>query len=187
MDKLDAIFRTGFQPLEKTDSWLGIRRQDPEEGRKPKDRKKPDEDGEFGEDHTILSVTALDGFLRQLLQQAGADVPKPAETPAEDGFPVAGINPELTPPTSEDPRYRAAASAYENAAHSTPRTAIPAAIPAATGGTPAIVLSDEEIQVIRAMLDDVAVLNERVIVTITLKPAPTFLQSLHNGVRDALN
>lgn len=181
MDKLDALFKTGFHTIEKSDTWLGIRRQDQGEHRKPKDHSKPDEDGEFGEDHTTLSVAALQGFLHQLLDQAGV-----TRTDAPDTMPVAAINPELEDSASpDDPRYRAAANAYQSTAHHThpaPHT------PRAQDDTnaPSITLSTEEIRTIQTMLEDVGVLIKRNIATITLIPAPTFLESLGNGVRDAL-
>jgi hypothetical protein len=182
MDKLDAIFRTGFQTVEKTDTWLGIRRQDPGEERKPRDHEKPEEDGEFGEDHTTLSVAALHGFLHQLLQQAGA------EDVAEEPSLIADINPELEPSqTPEDPRYRAAASAYQSTAQNMDRPSLNmSTTEQASSDAPRLALTAEELRTIHVMLDDVGVLAERNIPTITLRPAPTFLESLGNGVSEAL-
>lgn len=183
MEKLDAIFRTGFQSVEKSDTWLGIRRQDPGEERKPKEHRKPDEDGEFGEDHMTLSVTALHGFLHQLLQQAGA------ESTEETGPQIAEINPELHEnQPAEDPRYRAAANAYQSTAHNMDRPSLN--MNAAEPGSPEaprLNLSAEELRTIHVMIDDVAILAERNIPTIALRPAPTFLESLGNGVREALS
>lgn len=183
MEKLDAIFRTGFQSVEKTDTWLGIRRQDPGAERKQKEHAKPDEDGEFGEDHMTLSVTALHGFLHQLLQQAGA------EKAPESGPQIAEVNPELgeTQP-AEDPRYRAAASAYQSTAHNMDRPSLNmSTAEPGSSEAPRLNLSAAELRTIHAMIDDVAVLAERNITTITLRPAPTFLESLGNGVREALS
>lgn len=182
MEKLDAIFRTGFHSVEKSDTWLGIRRQDQGEERKPRDRAPKDEDGEFGEDHMSLSVVALHGFLHQLLQQAGA------EQDQEQSPLIAEINPELSEtPTQDDPRYRAAASAYQSTAQSTNRPALNlSAADHAPANAPPLTLSAEELRTIHVMLGDVNILVERNIATITLRPAPTFLQSLGDGVREAL-
>ncbi|MGZ9108876.1 MAG: hypothetical protein ACXW4B_08670 [Micavibrio sp.] len=176
--KLDSIFRTRFHPAEKSDTWLGIRRQDPQDDRPEKDRKDKEDDPEFGEDNTTLSVTALHGFLSTLLQQSGEAQTTPAPTPE---------NPSAHAPAQ--PGYRAAASAYQTASQSggptlINRTDTP---PPAASASPAITLSDDELQTIRRLLRDVEKLARYGGQMITLRPAATFLDSLALGVDEALD
>lgn len=178
--KLDSIFRTRFHPAEKSDTWLGIRRQDPQDDRPGKDRDEKEDNPEFGEDNTTLSVTALHGFLNSLLQQAGT-----TQAMTEQPPPVPETS--LEPPPAQ-PGYRAAASAYQTASQSGGPALIdrtdrpPPASPAAQ-----IALSDNELQTIRRLLRDVEKLARYGGQMITLRPAATFLDSLALGVDEALD
>jgi hypothetical protein len=174
--KLDSIFRTRFHPAEKTDTWLGIRRQDPQDDRPGKDHEDKEDNPEFGEDNTTLSVTALHGFLNSLLQQTGETQSAPEQ-------------PAPPPPTqAAQPGYRAAANAYQTASHSGgPALINRTDLPPTPSAAPSVSLSDDELQTIRRLLRDVEKLARYGGQMITLRPAATFLDSLALGVDEALD
>lgn len=182
MDKLDSIFRTNLFVTERTDTSMAIRRKDPQDERQSRDGHDKEEDGEFGEDHTTLSVSALHGFLNSLLQQAGEAPHNVGQTSDESTAPQT---PPLTPAQSG---HRAAASAYQ----STAQTASPSGItlndppPPPSAAAPSITLSAEELRMIDRLLHDVETLAGQGVATINLYPADNFLQSLSLGVSEAL-
>ncbi len=179
MDKLDSIFRTNLYVTERTDTSMAIHRKDPQDERQSKGGKDKEEDGEFGEDHTTLSVSALHGFLNSLLQQAG-QAPHNAGQPAEE--PVA----PQAPPTPAPSGHRAAASAYQSTAQVAAPSGIALNDPPPPATAPSITLSAEELRMIDRLLHDVETLAGQGVATINLHPADTFLQSLSLGVREAL-
>lgn len=171
--KLDSIFRTRFHPAEKSDTWMGIRRHDPDDERRKKDREEKEDNPEFGEDNTTLSVTALHGFLMSLLPQDGAVQAAPAA-------------PEPSEPATAP--YRAAASAYQTAASSgRPSSVSMTDTPPPSAAAPIAALSEDELRTVRQLLRDVEKLARYGGQTITLRPAATFLESLAMGVEDALD
>ncbi len=172
--KLDSIFRTRFHPAEKSDTWMGIRRHDPDDGRHKKDREEKEDNPEFGEDNTTLSVTALHGFLMSLLPQDGAPQTAP-ETPDSSAHAPA-------------PGYRAATSAYQTAAASGRGPSVSMTdTPPPSAAAPLVTLSEDELCTVRQLLRDVEKLARYGGQTITLRPAATFLESLAMGVEDALD
>jgi hypothetical protein len=179
--RLDSLFRTTFQPAQQTDTWQGIRREEPQnEGRKKSPHKNSAEE-ETEEDYATLSVLALHEFLKNLLQQAGEQQSWTiAQTlpPEEDGRAATPLNTASA----------SAARAYQATAKSAPGQSvdfserISGAAPAATAP---IKLSAEELRIIHQLLDDIEALGHRGITTIALHPAENFLQSLVIGVREA--
>jgi hypothetical protein len=181
--RLDSIFRTNFQPAERADTWLGIRREEPQNDQRRKHSGKQIREEEETEDAATLSVLSLHGFLKMLLVQAG-EQPSPPSSPAAP--------PERDHPVSENNASRAAAraaNAYQNTARAAPGSHIDltetAPSPASAG--PALALSGEELRVIHQLLRDVETLAERGTATINLHPGDRFLDSLAIGVREALS
>ncbi len=179
VSRLEAIFRTGFHPVEKTDVWQGIRREDPADGQKRKEHDGTEKPEEAVTDDTVLSLLSLHGFLTMLLRQAGA--------PGADNTVVAPLPASAVPPAPSVPHPASrAASAYQTTA----RTGEPLSLeesptPQPVPG-PAVVLSPEELRRIHALLQDVETLAAQGIATITLRPAADFLQSLNDAVQAAL-
>ena len=179
--KLDSLFRTTFQPTQQTDTWQGIRREEPHDDREQNHPKKESEKDEFGDDEATLSVQALHEFLKNILTQAGEKMPATlAQTIPDD---------ELDGPRQIDPASAHAALAYQNTARHTPGQRIdfserlPAAASAPSG--PAITLSAEELRIIHKLIDDIEALGQRGIGAIPLIPAESFLRSLALGVEAA--
>ena len=171
--RLDSIFRSTFQPATETDTWQGIRREESQGHNKKKNQDGRKEGPEEPVDYTTLSVPALQGFLKTLLNDSSEDPDRGTAASA--------------PPSSQNPGSSAyAAMAYQNTAN----TGQPAATPTAAPHTPRdsdLRLSVEELRTVHLLLKDIDRLIERSIPVIILKPAPTFLSSLANGVREALN
>lgn len=180
--RLDAIFRTGFQPAEKTDTWQGLKREEKTGERKSRGHDREDEKAKAPEDDAAISVAALHNFLLMLLEQSKpqGEAPAPPATAAES---------ELSPaPSPEMRRASAAASAYQTTARTTaPRSSVSLSdTPPPPSAGPAIALSIEEQRRIHRLLADVETLAARGIPTITLQKADTFLESLAKGVAAAL-
>jgi hypothetical protein len=180
--KLDSLFRTTFQPAQQTDTWQGIRREEPHNDQQKKHSRKEQHDDEFGDDQATLSVQALHEFLKNILAQAGEKMPAQiAQTIPED---------ELDgDPRPYNEASAHAARAYQNTARHTPGQRIdfserPAGA-AETPTGPAITLSAEELRIIHSLIDDIEALGQRGIGAIPLIPAGSFLQSLVLGVKSA--
>lgn len=181
--RLDSIFRTTFRTTEQTDSWLGIRREDAHDDRKPKHHDKKDDADAVSEEGASLSLPALYGFLQGLVagQPGHLAASSPIAPPHTSPPPV--ISPATSPTTS---RAAAAMRAYQTSARSTgtPHVDLHDAPPAIAA--PAIDLSTEEIRIIHQLLADIAVLAGRNVMTITLRPAENFLGSLVAGVAEMM-
>lgn len=180
--RLDSIFRTGFQPAEKTDTWQGLKREEKTGDRKSRDRDRKAETAKAPEDDATISVPALHNFLLMLLEQSKPQGETPAPTPA-------AVDSELSPaPSPEMRRASAAASAYQTTARTTaPRSSVALSdTPPPSSAGPAIALSIEEQRRIHRLLADVESLAARGIPTITLQKADTFLESLARGVAAAI-
>ena len=182
MDKLDSIFRTNLYVTERTDTSMAIRRRDPQDDRQPKGGREREEDSEFGEDHTTLSVSALHGFLNSLLQQAGQAPQNPGQLADE----TAAAAPPPSPPSPAQSGYRAAASAYQSTAQAGTPSSIALNDPPPPPTAPSLTLNAEELRTIDRLLHDVEMLAARGVATINLHPAENFLQSLSLGVSEAL-
>ncbi|MDB5490963.1 MAG: hypothetical protein JWO78_812 [Micavibrio sp.] len=178
--KLDSLFRTNFQPTQQTDTWQGIRREEPHDDRQKKNKRKAKEDDEFGDDEATLSVLALHEFLKNLLTQAGEKMPETLAQTLPDEELGDG-------PRPYDPASAHAAKAYQTTARAAPGQRIdfsehPAGAATAPPG-PAIALSAEELRLMHKLLDDIEALGQRGIGFIPLVPADSFLESLALGVQ----
>lgn len=177
---LDSLFRAGFRPLEKTDTWQGIRREEETDPHKRKQRERQEKDDTPVTDDTVLSVAALHSFLVMLVEQA---------TPAETRAPPPVVDSRPAPQSlSQATCTTYAASAYQSGARTAPgellsRSDMP---PPASPVAPALALSVDDLRQIHTLIADVQHLAERGVTTITLRPAGSFLESLRNGVDEAL-
>lgn len=180
MERLDSIFRTGFRPAEKIDTWQGIRREEQTGSRQRKEHGQKEKPAESFADDTVLSTLSLHGFLITLLRQAGEGGQTMAE---EEPSPVIA-----TPSPPASPAAQRAASAYQTTAHATsPGSSVSLGdSPPPVAAAPAIVLSPDELRRIHILLKDVETLAAHGVATITLRPAENFLQSLADAVADAL-
>lgn len=172
---IDRIVRTTFRTTEKTDTWLGLHREDPTQDRKSKKDDSRPTDDPFTADDTSVSVNALHGFLKNLLVGA----------PGEPSAPVADAPPAPAPQAPPTPQAMAAARAYQTAARSsgTPHvdlTDMPP--PAADPDHPPVVLSVEETRIIHRLITDLETLAARGIATLSLPAAENFLSSLQQAV-----
>jgi len=176
--RLDAIFRTGFRPMEKTDTWQGISREEQTDAHKRREHEQKEKQDDATSDDTVLSTRALHNFLLMLLLKAGETSPAPAVSAPATARPAA--------PGPGAQRASQAAGAYQNTARaSSPAVSLTDLPPQEPSGPP-ISLSAEELRRIHMLLKDVETLAERGIATITLRPAEDFLQSLSDAVKDAL-
>ena len=179
--RLDSLFRTGFKPAEKTDTRQGIRREEPTDPDKKKEHHREEKEPAPFSDDPVLSLQSLHSVLTMLLQQGGENAPVTSPAPVPLSAP-----PALLPPEAQ--RASRAASAYQSTARSvSPGNSVAlgdAPQPPASG--PAIVLSAAELRSIHALLHDVETLARHGVATITLRPAESFLQSLMESVKDAL-
>ena len=157
-----------------------IRRHDPEHERKKGEHKSFTEDKQlFGDDQTEVSVQSLEAFLPMLLRNYTA---KDVEA---DHVSVDKID-------QTNPNARAA-GAYARMAQYSPvdnlRQKVQETEEArevkeeATDPT----LSNEEVQAIHRLQADVAKLKAKGVQVILINKAGTFLESLQNGVKDALS
>ena len=179
MDRLDSIFRLNLRPLEKSDTWQGIHRHENTGDEKAKDHGRQKKDETPTDDDTVLSLAALHGFLLMLVQQT---------PPAQEAQAIPDTAPHAAP-TQETRRAARAAGAYENTARTTQpgsRVSLTDSGSAPAPAGPHVPLSADEIRNIHALIEDVEKLAERGIATMTIPPAESFLQSLKNGVAQAL-
>lgn len=175
--RLDAILRVGFRPLEKSDTWQGIQREEKTDDRKRRDHDETRDDKDPFTDDTVLSVAALHGFLSGLLRQEEA----PAATPPSQPDATAAAPPEGRHESAH------AAQAYRNTARQTgSENSAPPAPPTPASGGPAIALSPTEMRDIHGLLADLDILKARGVTMITLKQDGTFLESLRMSVRAAI-
>ncbi len=183
--RLDSIFRTTFQPAERTDTRQGIRREEPPNDQRRRHHEKQEHKETPPEDNATLSVIALHGFLNTLLLRAG-------EQPERSSSHATGAGQEfvnIVPDGDNNKAAARAANAYQTTARSAPGAHINLSDSPPAATVPeghALPLSAEELRVIHQLLHDVGILAERGIGTINLPPAERFLDSLAMGVRAAL-
>jgi len=169
--RLDSIFRTSLRLTEATDTHLGIHREEKDIPRKKREKKENREDDaeDFWQDSTRLSVSALKTFLEDLLQQA--------------------ILLEMSDNVQNKHEAASrAAQAYQNtarAAHTeeAEKNRMPH-MDGSEGG--AVRLSSSEKEAIRLLIHDLGLLETQDVHEVTLMQAENFLQSLIDGVGQAL-
>lgn len=178
--RLDALFRTTFQPAQQTDTWQGIRREEPQGEHSKKNTYKHQDEKLEEEDHATLSVMALHEFLKNLLIQAGEKM----AWNVEQTMPPEDTDQAITAPLRS--ASATAARAYQTTARAVAGQSIDFSerpINTQTPSGPSITLSADELRTIHQLIQDIEDLGRRGISSIPLLPAETFLQSLELGVR----
>lgn len=172
--RLDSIFRTTFRTTESADTSMGIRRDDPRDDHK---RKNDDDDHKKDkpqwEDDTIVSIAALKQFLATLIapdSQYQAPVPAP-------------VIPTQATLSTQQQRAHNAVNAYQSTArHTSPVTATPAPVQSHTSNT----LTQEENRTIHQLLNDLDVLLQEGVTSLTIQKEGSFLESLRRAARTTL-
>ena len=174
--RLDNIFRTSFRTTESADTWMGIRREEPRDEHK---RKNEDEDQKSDkqqwEDDTIVSIAALKQFLGTLIAPDSV-----YQAPA----PTRNVPTQATLSTQQQ-RAHNAASAYQ----STARHATPSTPPETTTPQPsdtANTLSQEENRTIHQLMNDLDILLQEGITSLTIRKEGSFLESLRRAAQNML-
>ena len=180
--RLDSLFRTNFQPAQKSDTRQEIRREEPQDDRPKKDRQKKSDQPAGDDDVTTLSIVALHEFLKNLLKQSGESFFSTA------GETLLSQEPGEHTDIPANPASAHAAHAYQVAARALPGQSIDFSDhrptqPAST--TPAIALSTDDLRTIHKLIEDVEALGKRGIAVIALREADSFLHSLVKGVEEA--
>ena len=167
------------QKTQQTDTREEIRRHDPDQERKKGEHKGfAEEQGIFGDDQTEVSVQSLETFLPMLLKNYGGKQPSPDKVEASEKI-------DQTNPNAR------AAGAYARMAKYGPSPECPSVEIETQEGSgqedsnPK--LSKSEIQAIHRLQNDVAKLKAKGVHAIYINKAGTFLESLQNGVAEALN
>ncbi len=176
--RLDSIFRTTFRQTESTDTWMGIRREDPHDDHK---RKNNDDDQKKEkpqwEDDTVVSIAALKQFLTTLI--APDSVYQAPATPAV---------PTQATLSTQQQRAHNAASAYQStarhAAYTAPTTAV---TPPPTTTKSTNTLSQEESRAIHQLLGDLDLLLQEGVTSLRIQKEGSFLQSLRLAAQNTLN
>lgn len=177
---LGNIFVTRPRHAENTDTRLDIRRHDPEQERRQKKDGDTEQKPKFDTyDQATVSVDALRAFLENFLkslinQQTGQDIRLSGNTDS------VRIQPEHA---RSDARASRAASMYQTAAHTAPRTAQSPMDATETDVPPS--LDNEDVRTIHALLADLATLQVRRIEYLTIERGDTFLASLVAAVHKA--
>lgn len=133
------------------------------------------EEGLFGDDQAEVSVESLEAFLNMLLREY---MPKKTEK-------KKNVKPAVKAPAAPPSPNAQAAGAYARMAHyQHTDVQVEEAGPEIPVDAPT--LNSKEVQRILALQKDVHLLVERNIHALTIQKAETFLQSLENAVREAL-
>lgn len=166
-------FFNRLRHTEHSDAWLGIRRQDPDQGRRgSRERKEESAAGFDTYDNAEVSVDALKAFLENfLLTRHGVSISAPSsQKPAENNA------------NSASSLAARAAGAYGAAAARNPAMA-DTAVQAAEAET---THENEDVRAIRRLLADIAILQARGVTTLRLERGETFLESLSQAAKRAL-
>lgn len=175
--RLDQIFRTSFRQTESADTWMGIRREEPQDQHGRKKKNDEDKDKPAWEDETVVSIAALKQFLTSLIAPASPFMP-PAAASAD-----AGHSPE--PLSVQQQQAHHAAQAYQNTARHTPMPVTPPPPSEPPSSSPT--LSTEENRTIHQVLDLLDQLLASGVSTLTIQKEGSFLESLKRSAETALN
>lgn len=180
MNKVTQKIPTARDPkTQQTDTREEIRRHDPEHERKKGEHKGfAEEQGIFGDDQTEVSVQSLDTFLPMLLKNYGGKDSSQDRVQASEKI-------DHTNPSAK------AAGAYAKMAKYAP---VKSNVPVeedlkedqASQQDENPKLSKSEIQTIHRLQNDVLKLKVRGVTAIYINKAGTFLESLENGIKEAL-
>lgn len=170
---------------EKTDTHQYIRRHERDSNSKNK-KKKDSEDLFDMEDKALVSVDALFNFLKNLAQNQDenqdsinfiSDEEKTARDILEEGI-------SITAQRAKTPSQNAkAASAYAHAAETSPKAEIRSNSYNAKDKDPVFNLSDEDLQIVHELIEDLRILQAHNIRDIEIDRAETFFLSLKNSIQ----
>lgn len=171
--RLDNIFRTTFRQAESTDTWMGIRREDPhDDSRRKKDDGENKKEKTQWQDDTIVSIAALKQFLATLIAP-DSQYQKPAAT----------ITPDTTTPSLQQQRTHNAVHAYQTTARHIPPTT-PPALPDTSADSPT--LSQEENRIIHQLMNDLDLLLQNGVTSLVIQKEGSFLESLSRSAKTSL-
>lgn len=179
--RLDQIFRTSFRQTESADTWMGIRREEPQDQHGRKKKNDEDKDKPAWEDETVVSIAALKQFLTSLIAPASPFMPPPVASAAASHGP---------PPLSvQQQQAHHAAQAYQNTARHAPVPVIPppSEPPRTEPPSSSPTLSTEENRTIHQVLDLLDQLLASGVSTLTIQKEGSFLESLKRSAETALN
>jgi hypothetical protein len=179
------IFAMKPRRTESTDTRLGIRHHDPDQGSHGKrNRKTEPRPGFETDDSTTITVEALriflENFLRVIENEKDAARPKNLNSNIAVLYPVENRNSSSI--TSRDSQAARAVNAYQHTAHNTAQK-IPAA-PDPAEEAPSL-LTAPDIDTIHKLIKDLGPLTTRGIEYITIERSDTFLGSLAAAVEKA--
>ncbi len=170
--RLDNVFHNVFRQTESTDTWMGIRREEPRDDprRKKGDEEEKKEEPKW-EDNAVVSIAALKQFLTTLIAP-GSEFQKAAPTLTE----THNLSPQQR-------RAHNAASAYQTTARHVPSPA-PVTAPEAKSDSPT--LTQEENRIIHQLMNDLEVLLQNGVTSLVIQKEGSFLESLSQSAKAAL-
>lgn len=175
------ILSTRPRYAENADTRLEIKRHDPEQERRQKEKQEQEEKIGFDTyDNAVVSVESLRVFLQNFLQSV-LDKSPASTMPSDTAAPVSPNIPDAPMPHPHAAEASHAASVYKTAAKTArPRMVTPEEAPQS-------IIDNDEIRMIYKLLNDTAVLRQRGVEFLTIERDDTFLQSLAAAVQKALN
>ncbi len=156
--RLDSLFISTTRHAESADTRMGIKRDEERDQGRRQDKEREKDERPAWEDTTVVSVTALMAFLDSLITE---QTPKNSEPAAS-----------TAPPVNAPPQAAAAAKAYQSTAGA--KTQPPP--PPPSGNKP--VLTPDESAIIVRLLQDLRILADKGIESLTILRSESFLQSL---------
>jgi hypothetical protein len=165
--RLETIFRSEFRQTEKTDTRQQITRQNKDFQRKKHKEKKKDDALLSSEDDTAVSIRALSIFLKGLLPGEEDDIKNNKENDPANKVQNKAKNPNTVKAINAYERSSADKASSYNALEKTANN---------------YNLSAEEENKIKKILDNLELLKDKNLEYLTLKPAPTFLESLDKAI-----
>lgn len=174
LSQLYDIFRAFPRQTEKIDTHQYIRREDRKQRRKQQDKNKKSEESLFGEDNATVSVTALQAFFYDLIEQQD-DSPDIKEEYDEKDHPSRPGHPSTL-----------AVNAYQHAAETDPGYKTNENIKKIKPSENKIALPAKDKERIKALLVSLQILSKKNVDLITLEPAPDFLRSIETAIKKYL-
>lgn len=180
--QLGPLFKTTFRQAESTDTRQGIKHYERDDGRKKREREEKSETSELWEDSTSVSVEALRSFLINFLKTV----------PAEEGGELSEDKSSASPSEEKTQEYRApkttaaarAVHAYQSMNEKThtgspPPRPQPENMPETQEDSSSVsLLHGSDVRLIHTLIDDLKLLSEAELETLTIRKADSFLDSL---------
>ncbi len=179
--RLDQIFRTSFRQTESADTWMGIRREDPQDQHERKKKGDDDKDKPVWEDETVVSIAALKQFLTSLIAPTSPYMQQTAATTDTAHAPSE-------PLSVQQQQAHHAAQAYQNTARHAPMPPIPppSEPPRLEINSSSPTLSTDESRTIHQILGLLDQLLNAGVGTLVIQKEGSFLESLKRSAEAAL-